>query len=192
MDFLKLLELYLNRKDKFKKVEERAERRKAYFKEISEIDGNTEIPINQKKAFKNSAAQKLTGSMLVNFALVDYYSKHPDFNNFDVIAPLVAFWDDALIKTYDQNLDLVKLEIDPVAYKKESRNLKATICLLIFASLYFFIASNSMINYFSTNFYISQSIVGIVYILLTLVIVGLIFFIVTLHLTLVDLKRLVK
>jgi len=192
IDLLKLLEIYLNRKDKFKKIEERSERRVTYFAEISDINNDTDMTDHQKKVLKNSAAQKLAGSLLVDFELVDYFSKHPDFNNFDVIAPLVAFWDETLIKTYDENLVLIKLELDPKAHRKEKKNIKLSICFFAFASVYFFMTSNSIIKYISTNFYISETVLGLFFALILLIITGLIFFFSTLHMALADLKRLVK
>ena len=61
---------------------------------------------------KNSAAQKLTGSGLVTYELVDYYYKNPNFVNFEIIAPIVAFWDQTLIKTYDDKEQIIKLEFN--------------------------------------------------------------------------------
>lgn len=67
IDLMKAIELFINRKDKFKKAEERATRREVFFKEIAELDNNESLDEDRKRAMKNSAAQKLTGSGLVTY-----------------------------------------------------------------------------------------------------------------------------
>lgn len=190
--FLKLIELYINRKDKFVKAEERNTRRLEYFKTVKEVAENKEYSFELKTALLDSAAQKLTGSYKVNFEVVDYYYRHPDFINFEIVATHVWFWDESISKIYDENNTLVKLELDKVGYKKEVRNLYFSICFFIFAAIYFTVFSHSIINFLASKFYLSQTALGVVFIFILLVILGFTVFLLILLATLKDLPRLVK
>lgn len=188
----KLIELYTNRKDSFKKAEERSDRREKYFQEISAIKINNDLNEYRKRALKNSAAQKLSGSGLVTYEFVDYYCRNPNFTNFEIIAPIVFLWEQVLKKTYDESGNLIHLEIIWSKYIKELALsfmsflfIGSLLALLIFKG-------NTIVNFFSSGFYVSQSIVGIVYLVsLCFVLCALIFFL-YLFLSLSDLRRLVK
>ncbi|MCK4107915.1 hypothetical protein [Acinetobacter radioresistens] len=192
IDFTKLLELYISRKDKFKKAEERLKRREVFFEEILAIEKNTNLSWNQKRVMKDSAAQKLTGNGLATYEFVDYYCRHPDFINFEIISPMVAFWDQTLIKTYDDEKKIIKLEFNTIVYWKEKIFSFLSCALLFFAIFFFGNYGNTIINFISSNFYISSEVIGIAYLAFILVLVGIFFFFTFLFLTLLDLKRLVK
>jgi hypothetical protein len=141
---------------------------------------------------RNSAAQKLTGNGLATYEFVDYYCRHPNFINFEIISPMVAFWDQTLIKTYDDEKRIIKLEFNNWEYKKE-RIMCFLTCVFLLLGIFFFLRNgNTFINYISSNFYVSQSIVGIAYLIFILGFVWLFLFFGYLLLTLIDLKRLVK
>lgn len=192
IDLTKLLELYISRKDKFAKSEDRAKRRLEYFSEISGIESDTEMSSDEKRARKNSAAQKLTGNGLASYDLVDYYFRHPDFINFEVIAPIVGFWDQVLIKTTDENGRIAKLDLNKKAYFKEVTI--GILSFIIFTLIFLVLISlgNGFINYMVSNFYISKSILGIVYLILISPFLFFPLFMFYLFLNLTDLKRLVK
>ena len=192
IDLTKLLELYISRKDQFSKAEARAERRLKYFKEILEIDANNEISIEEKRARKNSAAQKLTGNALTSQELVDYYYRHPDFINFEVIAPIVGFWDQVLIKATDESGRITKLDLNIKTYSKEVMMAIASMIVFTFIFLVLLSFGNGFVNYMVSNFYISKSILGIVYLILISPFLFMSLFMFYLLLNLTDLKRLVK
>ena len=192
IDFTKLIELYISRKDRFSKSETRANRRKEYFKEISEINSEKEMSLDEKRARKNSAAQKLTGNGLASQELVDYYFRHPDFINFEVIAPIVGFWEQVLIKIYDEQGKIIKLQLNKTKYSKELA--MAIFSLTFFAFIYLALLhlGNSFINYMVANFYLSKSVLGIAYLILISPIFLMFLFMLYLFLNLTDLNRLVK
>ncbi|AYA04577.1 hypothetical protein BEN74_18490 [Acinetobacter sp. WCHAc010034] len=192
IDLMKAIELFINRKDKFKKAEERATRREVFFKEIAELDNNESFDADRKRAMKNSAAQKLTGSGLVTYELVDYYYKNPNFVNFEIIAPVVAFWDQTLIKTYDDKEQIIKLEFNRWAYRKEQLMALSSCMIMLLALWFFFNYGHAAIHAISSNLYISQSIVAIAYCILLLGLMSGFIFATFLFLTLMDLKRLIK
>ncbi|GAA5562438.1 hypothetical protein Asch02_03973 [Acinetobacter schindleri] len=97
LDFLwKVIELFINRKNKFQKVKDVLERKKEFFREVARIDEDENLDEHEKRALKNALAQVLCGSRTVNYDLVDYYLRNKNFRNFEIISPLVAFWEDAL------------------------------------------------------------------------------------------------
>ncbi|MDQ9819251.1 hypothetical protein RFY44_10195 [Acinetobacter bereziniae] len=192
IEITKLIELYINRKDKFKKADERLSRRQEYFKEIQLIEANKDLNSNEKRALLNSAAQKLTGSGLVTFEFADYYLRHPSFINFEIISPMVAFWDQVLIKAYDEKQKIIKLEINRVKYVKEIASALFSSLFMAIVIFIFVRNGNQIINYLSDNFYVSKSFLGLAYLLFILLLVGLFILFNFIFLTLSDLKRLVK
>lgn len=192
IDFTKLIELYISRKDKFAKSDDRAKRRNNYFNEISEIDTSKEMTLEEKRARKNSAAQKLTGNGLASQELVDYYFRHPDFINFEIIASIVGFWDQVLIKTTDENGRITKLDLNLKTYSKEVAMAISSMIFFAFVFLVLMSVGNLFINYMVVNFYISKSVMGIAYLILISPIFFMFLFILYLFLNLTDLKRLVK
>ncbi|MGC3818636.1 hypothetical protein [Acinetobacter sp. G11] len=192
IDITKLIEIYISRKDKFKKAEERLKRRETYFEEISAIEINQNLNPSQKRAMKNSAAQKLAGSGLATYEFIDYYCRHPNFINFEIISPMVAYWDQTLIKTYDDEEKIIKIEFNKMAYWKE-KLLSFFSCILLLIGLIFFaVQGNSIINFISSNYYINTNIIGIAYLIFILGLLGIFLFFGFLFLTLLDLKRLIK
>ncbi|WP_336942856.1 hypothetical protein [Acinetobacter modestus] len=193
IDLGKLLEIWISRKDKFKKAEDRAKRREDFFNEIQLIEKEEKSGLDQSivRAKKNSAAQKLTGSGLVTYEFVDYYLRNPNFINFETLSPMVGFWEDVIKKTY-QDEKLVKIEINNFLYCKE---LGMSISTFLFSLLMIFltvIAGKSSIKFLAENLHLSESIIAIVYCAIPLLFVCLSIFFGYLFLTLVDLKRLVK
>jgi len=192
IDLTKLIELYINRKDKFKKLEERGKRRVNYFKEIAEIDADKDITLEEKRARKNSAAQKLIGNGLATQELVDYYFRHPEFVNFEIIAPIVGFWDQVLIKIYDEDRKIIGLQLNQKLYFKELTMAVSSLILFAFIFIALIYFGNGFINFMAANFYISKSILGVAYLVLVSPIFLMFLFMVYLFLNLTDLKRLVK
>ncbi len=192
IDLMKLIELIVNRKDKFRKAEERFNRKSDYFLEISEIDKDDSLSPHSKRAMKNAAAQKLSGSGLATFEVLDYYNRHPDFTNFEIVAPLVIYWDDVLIKAYDENSILTKLEINEIAFKKEKRNLNFSIIFISFVAIFFLVKGNTIIHFIANNFYINKGVIGAVILGLMVFFILLIIIFLILLMNLLDLRRLVR
>lgn len=192
IDFTKLIELYISRKDKFVKSDDRAKRRVDYFKEISEIEASAEMSREEKRARKNSAAQKLTGNGLASQELVDYYFRHPDFINFEIIAPIVGFWDQVLIKIHDEKGKIIELRLNKTKYSKEVAMAICSLILFAFFFLGLLHLGSGFIDYMSNNFYISKGVMGVAYLVLISPIIFMFLFLFYLFLNLTDLKRLVK
>lgn len=194
IDLSKVLEIWISRKDKFKKAEDRATRREDFFKEIKLIETEAKEGLDQSivRARKNSAAQKLTGSGLVTYEYVDYYLRNPNFINFELITPMVAFWEDTIEKTYDAENRVIKIEIKTWTYRKE-----LLFCFLA-CVLYFFMiwltlnVGHGTIKYLAYSLHLSESLVGLVYSVIPLFFFCLLIFFGFLFLTLIDLQRLVK
>ncbi|MCH7294100.1 hypothetical protein [Acinetobacter higginsii] len=194
IDINKLIEVWITRKDKFKKADERAKRREDFFKEIKLIEDEEKdgLDLSIVRAKKNSAAQKLTGSGLVTYEFVDYYLKNPNFINFEIISPMVAFWDETIQKTYDSENKIIKIEIKPWTFRKE-----LLFCFLACAFNFFMIwltlhLASGTIKYLAYSLHLSESLIGLVYSILPLFFFCLVIFFGVLFLTLTDLKRLVK
>ncbi len=162
IDLIKLIEIFLGRKDKFRKAEERYQRRIEFFKNVKEIKEDDSTTEEVKRALLNSAAQKLTGSSRSTYELVNYYFHHKSYVNFEAVAPSVWFWEDSISKIYDDTNELVKVEINKKGFNKEQRNLRISFYFLFFVTIYFLIFGNSIINYLAKSFFISKNIVGIV------------------------------
>lgn len=192
IDLTKLIELYISRKDKFAKSEDRARRRLEYFSEISEIESNKDMSSDEKRARKNSAAQKLTGNGLASYDLVDYYFRHPNFINFEVIAPIVGFWDQVLIKTTDENERITKLDLNMKTYSKEVAMALFSLTFIAFIFLVCISLGGRFINYMAVNYYMSKSVIGIGYLILISPIFCFWLLLFYWFLNLTDLKRLVK
>ncbi|MCH7333850.1 hypothetical protein [Acinetobacter modestus] len=194
IDLGKLLEIWISRKDKFKKAEDRAKRREDFFNEIKLIEAEAKDGLDQSivRAKKNSAAQKLTGSGLVTYELVEYYLRHPNFINFEILSPMVGFWENVILKTYDEENKLIKIEIKRSAYRKELFLCFAT-CIFYFFIIWLLLqVAHGTIKYLAYNLHISESLVGMIYSVVPLLFFCLIVFFSFLFLTLLDLERLVK
>ncbi|WP_312049214.1 hypothetical protein [Acinetobacter courvalinii] len=189
---IKLIELFMGRKDKFKKAEDKFLRRKEFFKDVKEIQEDKTTSDVEKRALLNSAAQKLTGSPRSTYEIVNYYLNHKSYVNFEAVAPSVWFWEESVTKTYDDDNQLIKIEIDKNGFKKERRNLRFSFYFLFSATMYFLIFGNLMANYLANNFYMSKQITGLVligfflFLFISTVVVGI------LKLSHQDLPRLVE
>lgn len=110
---LKIIELFLtHHKNKFKKIEAVLERRQNFIDEVKKIEQNEDLTDDEKRALKNACAQLVCGSRLVNYELVDYYFRNKNFRNFEIIAPIIAFWEDAISKEYDEDGKIKSIKIN--------------------------------------------------------------------------------
>jgi hypothetical protein len=188
----KIFELYLNRKDKFAKTSECLERRLKFLKEVKDINDNHNIDENEKRAIKNSLAQIVCGSRLVDYDLVYYYYRNKNFRNFEVIAPLVAYWDELIIKEFDENGILKKIRIDERKYVIEKRNMIGTFFFFFVINIVFLLFYQRILNVFVTVFhmdsYIALYVCGILFLLITFLVLFALYGVLTLY----DLSRLVK
>lgn len=194
IDLGKLLEIWISRKDKFKKAEDRAKRREDFFNEIQLIEKEEKSGLDQSivRAKKNSAAQKLTGSGLVTYEFVDYYLRNPNFINFEILSPMVGFWEEVILKTYDEEHKLIKIEIKRWKYRKELFLCFST-CIFYFFIIWLLLkVAHETIEYLAFNLHISESVVGIIYSGVPLIFLCLLLFFCYLFVTLLDLERLVK
>ena len=145
----------------------------------------------EKRARKNSAAQKLTGNGLASQELVDYYFRHPDFINFEIIAPIVGFWDQILIKTIDDG-KITRLEIDLKAYRKEVGLASGSLLIISLIFLLLLNWGSGFIHFMANNYYLGKGVAGIAYLVFISPVFMLFMFVFYLLLNLTDLKRLVK
>lgn len=124
---LKIIELFLtHHKNKFKKIEAVLERRQNFIDEVKKIEQNEDLTDDEKRALKNACAQLVCGSRAVNYELVDYYFRNKNFRNFEIIAPTIAFWEDAVSKEYDENGKIKSIKINAEKYKNERKNMLGT------------------------------------------------------------------
>lgn len=188
----KIFELYLNRKDKFTKANERLDRRLKFLNQVKEINANEQIDVNEKRALKNGLAQIVCGSRLVDYDLVDYYYRNKNFRNFEVIAPLVAYWDESIIKEFDEAGILKKIIIDEKKYKVEKQNMISTCIFFLIMNLIIFIFYQGFIGFFVNIFhmdpYVALYVCGVLFLSVTF----LVFFTFYGILALYDLRRLVR
>ena len=188
----KFFELYLNRKDKFTKANERLDRRLKFLNQVKEINVNEEIDDNEKRAIKNGLAQIVCGSRLVDYDLVDYYYRNKKFRNFEVIAPLVAYWDESIIKEFDEAGILKKIIIDEKKYKVEKQNMISTCIFFLIMNLIIFIFYQWFIGFFVKIFhmdpYVALYVCGVLFLSVTFLVLFTFYGILPLY----DLRRLVR
>lgn len=166
-DFLiKLIEIFLNRKDKFKKADERYARRVEFFEKVQSIKEDNDLSEEARRALLDSAAQKLTGSPRVTYEVVDYYIRNKEFINFEVIAPSVWFWDESIKKSYDSESKLINIELDQHGYKKEKKYLGFSVFVMFLITVYFLLLGHKMVNFLAGSFYVSKSILGPIFLLI--------------------------
>lgn len=192
IDLNKFLEIWISRKDKFKKADERANRRNDYFNEIKKIDSDTDLDEDQKRVLKDSAAQKLTGSSLVTHQFVSYFHRNNYSSNFEIIAATVAFWG-SCISIYDlEDGYITRIEINNFNYW-----CNLFMCFITCSGLgvlLFFLVLNGgeVVNFLSTNYHISATIFGALYLGLVLLIFCISVFFFYLYTTLLEVKSSVN
>jgi len=188
----KAFELYLNRKDKFIKAEERLKRRLAFFEEVKKLHENNDLDEHEKRSIRNSLAQIVCGSRLVDYELVEYYQKNKNFRNFEVIVPIVAFWDESIIKEYDESGRIKSLKIDEKKYSQEKRNTAFTLIYIFLVAILFIIFYQRVINVFVSTFhmdsYIALYVCGAIFLLISFFVIFALYGV----MTVIDLRRLVK
>lgn len=188
----KFFELYLNRKDKFTKAKEGLDRRLSFLDEVKKVNAKDDIDENEKRAIKNSLAQIVCGSRLVDFELVDYYYRNKNFRNFEIITPLVAYWDESIIKEFGENGKIKNIVIDEKKYASEKRNMIGTFVFFFIVNILFIIFYQMVIGVFVTVFhmdsYIALYVCGILFLLITFLVLFTFYGILALY----DLRRLVR
>lgn len=188
IDLNKFLEIWISRKDKFKKADERANRRNDYFNEIKKIDSDTDLDEDQKRVLKDSAAQKLTGSSLVTHQFVSYFLRNNYSSNFEIIAATVAFWG-SCISFYDlEDGYITRIEIHNVNYWCNLLMCFIS-CVGLGALLVFLILNGGeVVNFLSTHYHISATIFGAIYLGFVLIIFFIVLFFFYLYITLLEVK----
>lgn len=188
----KAFELYLNRKDKFLKAEERLNRRLTFLEEVKKVNANNNLDEHEKRAIRNSLAQIICGNRLVDYDLVDYYYRNKNFRNFEVIAPIVAFWDESIIKEYDELGRIRSLKIDEKKYSQEKRNTAFILSYMFLVAILFIIFYQRVINIFVSTFhmdsYIALYVCGTLFLLINFLVLFAIYGV----LTVLDLRRLIE
>lgn len=190
--FVKLIEILANRKDKFKKADERYDRRIEFFRRVKEIDDDASLTPEIRKALLDSAAQKLTGSPRGGYEVVDYFIRNGKFINFEIIAPSVWFWDESIEKIYDENNKLVNIELNEKGYKKERRHLALSVFVMLMMTVFYILLGNKFINFISANFYINTFVLGIFFIGVILFFFGMAILMGVLFMTHIELPDLLK
>lgn len=167
----KAFELYLNRKDKFIKAEERLKRRLTFFEEVKKLDENNDLDEHEKRSIRNSLAQIVCGSRLVDYELVEYYQKNKNFRNFEVIAPIVAFWDESIVKEYDSSGKLKLIKIHEKKYRSEKINSISSLFFIFSMAILFILFYQRVINAFVVTFhmdtYIALYVCGTLFLIIT-------------------------
>ena len=188
----KAFELYLNRKDKFIKAEERLKRRLTFFEEVKKLDESNDLDEHEKRAIRNSLAQIVCGSGLVDYELVEYYQKNKNYRNFEVIAPIVAYWDESITKEFDETGKIKQIQINEKKYAEEKRNMIASTAFLFFLVLLFLNRYEQIINALVSTFHMDSYIVLYFCGALFMIITFLAFFAFYGVMVVFDLRRLVK
>ncbi|ENV64247.1 hypothetical protein F949_01636 [Acinetobacter junii NIPH 182] len=158
---VKLIEILLNRKDKFKKADERYERRIEFFSKVKLINEDETLSPEIRKALLDSAAQKLTGSPRGGYEIVEYFINTKKFINFEIVAPSVWFWDESIEKVYDQNQKLIDIKLNEKGYKKEKNYLGFTVFFFFSITIFLMLSANNLINFIDANLYIGKQILGV-------------------------------
>lgn len=186
----KILLLFIERKDKYKHAEEKLQRRVDYFKELKTLE-DSNLDEDEKRARRNAIAQRLVGSQLVSFELVDYLIKNKNINNFEIVAKTLALWDTSLKIDRNDDKKIIEITLKKWGFFKEKIMLNFTLCFGIFIfilSMYSFKSSTLWIkNAFLIPEYIA--VIFMLCIVLGLLIVSVFLFITTV--VLFDLKRIV-
>lgn len=188
----KAFELYLNRKDKFIKAEERLKRRLAFFEEVKKLDENNDLDEHEKRSIRNSLAQIVCGSRLVDYELVEYYQKNKNFRNFEVIVPIVAFWDESIIKEFDETGKIKQIKINEKKYIQEKIYMIFSNLFVFFVALLFLINYERVMNVFVSTFHMDSYFALYVCGFLFLIITFLVLFAFYGVMVVFDLRRLVK
>ena len=188
----KAFELYLNRKDKFIKAEERLKRRLTFFEEVKKLENNNDLDEQEKRVVRNSLAQIVCGSRLVDYELVEYYYRHKKFRNFEVIVPIVAFWDESIVKEYDSSGKIELIKIEEKKYRAEKTN---SISSLVFISgiaivfiLFYQRVIDAFVQVFHMDSYIALYVCGALFLLINFLVLFAIYGV----LTVFDLRRLIE
>lgn len=190
-DFIsKILELYSARKDKFKKAEEKLERRVRYFEELKEID-SSDIDEIQKHARKNGLSQVLVGSPLVSYNLINYVAGNKKIVNFETVAKTLAFWDTCLNIERDQDRNITNISLNQKEYKKEQRMMILTFLLSAGLFLKFLYGFQPITYWLKSHLLLPQYGAIIITLIATLILLGLALFLLVGILVLVDLERIV-
>lgn len=190
--YLQLIEIFIRRKDKFNKAEDRARRRDKYFTEIKAIDQNPNFDEDQKRVLKDSAAQNLTGSSLVTHQFVNYFLRKNYSSNFEISAATVAFWG-SCIYFYDlEDGYITRIEINKFNYWCNLFMCFITCSGLGVVLVLLVLNGGEAVNFLSTNYHISATIIGALYLGLVFLILCISVFFFYLYTTLLEVKSSVN
>ncbi|PVZ90084.1 hypothetical protein C9426_01520 [Serratia sp. S1B] len=187
----KILVLFLERKSKFKRAEERLTRREEFFDGIKKID-NLDIEEYQKHARRNGLAQTLVGSRLVSYRLVDFVSRNKNIVNFETVSKDLAFWDTSLNIERDNDRNIIGITLNEDEYKKEKRMMLLTlffnICVFLYSLYTYKISLLWLENYLLIPDYIAK----IFLLILSVLLMTTSFLLFISIMILFDLKRIVE
>lgn len=187
----KVLLLFIERKDKYKHAEEKLQRRVDYFNELKTIK-ESNLDEEEKRARRNAIAQRLVGSQLVSFELVDYLIKNKNINNFEEVAKRMAFWDSSLNIERDNDLNILDITLNNTEFFQERGAILFTfifnICIFAYSLYIYKVSLFWLKNYLLIPEYLSKLI--LISLSLLLFITSFLLFISTL--VLFDLKRVVE
>ncbi|QHH95398.1 hypothetical protein FPL18_16955 [Acinetobacter gyllenbergii] len=188
----KAFELYLNRKDKFIKAEERLKRRLTFFEEVKKLENNNDLDEQEKRVIRNGLAQIVCGSRLVDYELVEYYYRHKKFRNFEVIVPIVAFWDESIVKEYDSSGKIELIKIEEKKYRAEKTNSISSLVFIFGIAIVFILfyqrVIDALVRVFHMDPYIALYVCGTLFLLINFLVLFAIYGV----LTVFDLRRLIE
>ncbi len=187
----KILLLFVERKNKFQRAEEKLERRIKYFEDIKAID-DLNVDEAEKRARKNTAAQALVGSEIVSYRLIEFLIKNKNIINYEIVAKTLALWDTSLKIDKNEDNQITGIYLNNFKFIKEKAILSLTLLLVIFLfifSIYIFKENVLWVKYaLMLPEYIS--IMLMMSLTVGLLIVGVFLFITLI--VLFDLKRIVE
>ncbi|MHA3113193.1 hypothetical protein, partial [Acinetobacter sp. ANC 4193] len=103
---------------------------------------------------------------MVNYELVDYYFRNKKFKNFENIAPMIAFWEDAISKEYDENEKIKSIKIHKKNHNKERNYIAFSFCLALFIDWMFIKNHDWVVNLLIKYLPLNIAIADIIFVVL--------------------------
>lgn len=187
----KLLLLFIERKDKYKHAEEKLQRRVDYFKELKTLE-DSNLDEDEKRARRNAIAQRLVGSQLVSFELVDYLIKNKNINNFEIVAKTLALWDTSLKIDRNDDKKITGIGLNTWGFRKEKLMLIITLLFSIFMIVFSIYIFKYNVIWLKSAMMLPEYISIIAMVLLVLGFIALAIFLCITTIILFDLKRIIE
>lgn len=146
---------------------------------------------DEKRARRNALAQRLVGSQLVSFELVDYLIKNKNINNFEIVAKTLALWDTSLKIDRNDDKKITGIGLNTWGFRKEKLMLIITLLFSIFMLVFSIYIFKYNVIWLKSTMMLPEYISIIAMILLVLGFIALAIFLCITTIILFDLKRIV-